>query len=78
MIEKTFDVEDPRELPYRFSYSPVTEEVFIVGTGHTFVVLAYFQNRFAFHRFLVEGNKTDDLIQEGALKDALDILHNKQ
>ena len=41
-------------------------------------IWAFFENRDAFHRFLVGGNKTDDLIQEGILKEAADILKNKQ
>ena len=78
MIDKTWDAEDPRELPYRFAYSLITDEIFIITIMQGFNVVSYFENRFAFHRFLVEGNETDDLIQEGTLREALDILRNKQ
>ena len=37
-----------------------------------------FENKEAFHRFLLEGNRTDDLITEGVLGQALDILKKKE
>ena len=77
MTDKTFDVEDPMGLPYRFCPCPNTGEVFIIAVGHGFQVMGYFENYPSFHRFLVDGNKTDDLIQEGILREAADILKNK-
>ena len=78
MAEKTYDVIDPRGLPYRFAYSSATDEVFIVAVGHIYNIIGYFENRFAFHRFMVEGNKVDDSIQEGVIKEAADMLKNKR
>ena len=79
MPDRTWDVEDPRDLPYRFAFSPITGEIYVISFGfHGLGVSMVFENRPAFHRFLVEGNKTDDLIQIKILKEASDILRGKQ
>ena len=61
MADKTWDAEDPRELPYRFAYIPITQEVLIISMGK---VLGFFENRDAFDRFLIEGNKMANLIAD--------------
>ena len=61
MTDKTFDAEDPRDLPYRFTYVPITDEVIVIAMGR---VVMFFENQEAFHRFLIEGNKTDSLIAD--------------
>ena len=78
MPDKTWDVVDPRDLPYRFVYSPKTKEVFVVAFHPMPVIVMVFENNEAFHRFLVEGNKTDDLITEKVMQEALNILKSKQ
>ena len=78
MIERTFDTEDPRDLPYRFTYSRITDEVFIISFWQGFRIAMLFENRQAFHRFLVEGNKTDSLIADKALQESEEILRGKQ
>ena len=78
MTDKTYDTENSVALPYRFCPSPLTGEVFIIGRGMGLAIIAYFENYPSFHRFLVEGNKTDDLIQGDILKEAADILRDKQ
>ena len=77
MAEETYNVEDPRDLPYRFTYSPVTGEVFIIGIGHGFQVMGYFPNRPAFHRFLIEGNKTDSMIADPIPDNVKDIFPDR-
>ena len=86
MTDKTWDTEDPGDLPYRFAYSPITGEVFVITLGgfrQAIGISEVFLNRQAFHRFLYEGDKTDRLIadkglnQEG-LKEAENILEDKQ
>ncbi len=64
MVEKTYDATDPMDLPYRFAHCPNTGETFIISIGHGFNVLGYFENKMAFDRFLIEGNKTANLIAE--------------
>ena len=78
MTDKTYDAEDPRELPYRFTCDPVTSEWFIIGIGHGFSVLGYFENDPSFYRFLLEGLKAYDNKQGGILKEASRILENTQ
>ena len=78
MTERTFDVEDPRELPYRFSYSRITDEVFIISFWQGLRVAMLFENRQAFHRFLVEGNKTDLLIADKVIQESEEVLRGKQ
>ncbi len=78
MTDKTWDAADPGDLPYRFCPSLTTGEVFILAAGHGWQVIGYLENYPAFHRFMVEGCKTDDLMQEGILKEAADILKAKQ
>lgn len=78
MAEKTWDVEDPRDLPYRFSFSPNTGEVFLLGMGGMGMgIMGKFENLQAFHRFLVEGNKTDSLIADPIPDNVSDILGDK-
>ena len=75
MADKTWDVEDPRELPYDFAHSPNTDRVYVVSFGfHGVGVSMVFENRPAFHRFLVEGNKSDSLIAAPIPDDIKDIL----
>ena len=79
MAEKTWDTEDPRELPYRFSYALITGEVYVISLGyHGLGVSMVFENRDAFHRFLVEGNKTDLLIADKVIQESGEILRKKQ
>ena len=79
MAEKTQDSDDPRDLPYRFVFSPITDEIFIVLLGgHVLGVTMMFENRFAFHRFLEEGNKTDYLISEKVIQESEDILKGRR
>lgn len=70
MADKTYDVENPRELPYRFTYSPITQEVLVICFGR---VVMFFENRESFHRFLIEGNKTDSLIADPMPENIKDI-----
>lgn len=77
MAERTYDEEDPRDLPYRFTYSLITDEIFIVVLGHGIGVSMMFGNRPAFRRFLEEGRKTEYLISEKVLQQAEDILKAK-
>ena len=78
MIDKTFDALDPRDLPYRFSYDPVTGEWFILSVLREFNVLGYFGNTPSFNRFLIQGMRAYDEVQSGILKEAADILRDKQ
>ena len=78
MTDKTWDTENPRELPYRFVYSPVTDEVFIIGLGRGMAITAFFENREAFHRFLLEGIETEHKITSIGLYQAGEILKAKQ
>lgn len=77
-MDKTHDKTDPRDLPYRFAPSLVTGEVFIISLGHGFNIMGYFENFPSFHRFLLEGIKTDDLLQEGIMREATNILREQE
>ena len=78
MTDKTWDVVDPRDLPYRFVYSPHTKEVFVVAFHPMPVVVMVFENNEAFHRFLAEGNKTEALIADRIVWQSEEILKGKQ
>ncbi len=78
MAVKTWDIEDPRELPYRFVYSPVTGEVFVISFWRSIGVPMLFENRESFHRFLAEGVKTDHEIADKVIQQAGEILRSKR
>lgn len=79
MTDKTWDVENPKDLPYRFSYAPISGEVYVIWFGfHGPAVSMVFENRESYHRFLVEGNKTDTLIADRVIWQAEEILKGKQ
>ena len=78
MTDKTWDAQDPRDLPYRFVYSPITGEVMVVTIGMGLGVAMMFLNYPSFHRFLEDGNKTASLISAKILKDASNILTAKE
>ena len=78
MTEKTYDMEDPGMLPYRFTYSPVTGEVYVISLWRGFNVSMVFENREAFHRFLSEGQETEHKIVERSLFQSEEILKAKQ
>ena len=75
--DKTHDVEDPRDLPYRFTVDPITGEWFILAIGHGFSVLAFFENDQSFYRFLIEGARAYDERMGGVLKEASQLLKEK-
>ena len=65
MADKTWDIEDSVDLSYDFAYSKNTDRVYVVAFGGRGLgVSMMFLNRPAFHRFLIEGNKTDSLIAD--------------
>lgn len=74
VAKDTHDSEDPRELPYRITYSPGTGEIFVLFLGGGVSVNMVFLNVDAAHRFVDEFQKTLYNISSKATKEAEDIL----
>ena len=74
MVDKTYDTDDVRELPYRFTFSPNTGEVYVISLFRGFNVSMFFDNLNAFHRFLLEGEETEHNIMKIGLFQAEEIL----
>ena len=74
IARETHDSEDPRELPYRITYSPETGEVFVIMIGNGVGVSMVFLNVNSANRFVYEFQKTLYNVSSKAMKEAEDIL----